>query len=370
MRLLRRMVSACLIATALVAPAAAQDKVTVSVMFDQTGPGGPYAKRGENGFNLALEQARADGSLKVEIVQAKADPGGNPQRAATLATEAVSSDAALLVYGTSSGPALAMAPITQQAKLPLIVVQATTPKLLAVGDYVYASAAYYKTFHELYGKFLGSKGIKKLSVIYTGDSPSFNELGSKDYVEFGKKYGFEVDLNEVAIATTDFTTVTRKMLAGNPDAIAFLLYGPQSATFIGLLRQANYQGYVGANTVTDFLAAAGDQANGIYSPAPYAPPITCEGGVKFGEAYRAAYGVAADDIAANGYNAGRMLARAIELANGDYSRESLKAGMDKVLAEGLTDTATCTLSFEGHEPKLPGILVQIENGQQVEVKTE
>lgn len=370
MKHLSRIVTSCMLATAIISPAVAQDKVTLAVMFDQTGPGGPYAKRGENGFNLALDQAREAGTLKVEIVQEKADAGGNPQRAATLATEAVNSDAVFAVYGTSSGPALAMASITQQAQLPFMVVQATTPQLLAVGDYVYASAAYYRTFHELYAKYLGAQGIKKLSVIYTGDAPSFNELGSKDYVAFGEKYGFEVDLNEVAIATTDFTTVTRKMLSGDPDAIAFLLYGPQSATFVSLLRQANYQGIVGANTITDWLAAAGDQATGIYSPAPYAPPITCEGGVKFGEAYQAAFGAPADDISANGYNAGRMLVRALELADGDFSRENMKASMDQVLVEGLTDTATCTLSFEGREPKLPGILIQIENGQQIEVKTE
>ncbi|MER2534103.1 MAG: ABC transporter substrate-binding protein [Rhizobiaceae bacterium] len=348
----------------------AADAITISAYFDQTGPGGPYAKRGENGFNLAIEEAKASGALKVDIKSIKGDTGGNPQRAATLAGEAVSSDASVVIYGTSSGPALAMAPAMQQAKLPFIVVQAVTPKLLSVGDYIYTSSAYYRTFHELYAKFLGSKGIKKLAVVYTGDAPSFNELGSKDYVEFGRKYGFEVELNEVAISTTDFTTVTRKIVASQPDAIAFLLYGPQSATFISLLRQAEYKGYVGANTVTDFLAAAGAQANGIYSPAPFSPAISCEGGRKFAEAYQKAYGAAADDIAANGYNAGRMLVRAIEIANGNYTRENMKASMDKVLAEGLKDTSTCTLSFEGHEVKLPGILVQIEDGKQIEVKLQ
>lgn len=370
MKRLRVVLGSSVILAAITFAAQAADSITVSAFFDQTGPGGPYAKRGENGFNLALEEAKASGTLKPEIKIKRGDTGGNPQRAATLAGEAVNSESSIVVYGTSSAPALAMAPAMQQAKLPLVVVQAVTPKLLSIGNYVYTSSAFYRTFHELYAKFLASKGVKKLAVVYTGDAPSFNELGSQDYVAFGQKYGFDVELNEVAISTTDFTTITRKILSNQPDAIAFLLYGPQSATFINLLRQADYQGYVGANTVTDFLTAAGEQANGIYSPAPFAPPIGCEGGKKFAESYQKTYGAEADDIAANGYNAGRMVVRAIELANGMYTRESLKESMDKVLSEGINDTSTCTLSFEGHEVRIPGILVQIEGGKQVEVKLQ
>ncbi|GGC67111.1 substrate-binding domain-containing protein [Chelatococcus reniformis] len=105
------------------APAAAQD-LKVALISSKTGPLEAYAKQTEAGFNLGLEYLTG-GTMTVngrKIVVIAKDDQGKPDLAKSMLEQAYIDDDVDLAVGTSSsGAALAMLPVAEDAKKVLIV---------------------------------------------------------------------------------------------------------------------------------------------------------------------------------------------------------------------------------------------------------
>lgn len=333
--------------------------IKVAVLFDKTGAAGPYGLRALNGYNLALSQARAAGLLKgVTIRTTYGDPGSVVGQSATLAQEAVSAGENVIVYGMASAEGLAMEPIADSAGIPLLTATNAIPPS---DKNAFMVLPKFGTFHGLFAHFLGKVGVKKLAFLMQSGNPDYAALEAQ-FQAFGQKYGFAVNVTQVPATQTDYSSVSQSILATNPGAIDLILYGPGAATMVGLLDQAHYTGIVGGQTISGFLPSVGTQADWLIAPAEYAADSSCRGEQAFGKAFAAKYGQPADETSANGYNAGLMLARAIQLSKGNYSHSNFRKSLAKVEKAGITNTSTCTLKWQNGAATIPGALTEVVNG--------
>ena len=130
---MKRLLGAALAAAALSAAsvASAQD-IKVALISSKTGPLEAYAKQTETGFTLGLEFLTG-GTMAVngrKIVVLSKDDQGKPDLAKSLLEQAYGDDRVDLAVGTtSSGAALAMLPVAEDAKKILIVEPAVADQI-------------------------------------------------------------------------------------------------------------------------------------------------------------------------------------------------------------------------------------------------
>lgn len=116
--------AAAFVASGLMAADAAAQDIKIALVYSKTGPFEAYAKQTEAGLMLGLEYL-THGTMALDgrkIVVLLKDDQGKPDIAKSLLEQAYADDEADLAIGTSSsGAALAMLPVAEDAKKVLIV---------------------------------------------------------------------------------------------------------------------------------------------------------------------------------------------------------------------------------------------------------
>ena len=114
--------------------AVAQD-IKIAHVYDKTGFLGPYAKQTQDGLMLGLEYA-TKGTMMVnghKLVVIEKDNQGKPDVAKSMLEAAYADDKAAIAVGpTSSGAALAMLPVAEQAKKILLVEPAVADDITGI----------------------------------------------------------------------------------------------------------------------------------------------------------------------------------------------------------------------------------------------
>ena len=128
------------LALALPVASAAQDKgpILIGVIGSLTGAEATYGLSTRHGVELAIDELNAKGGLKGRKFAAKVyDDQGKPEEAATATTRLVSQDKVAIVLGeVASSRSLAMAPIAEANKVPMITPSSTNPRVTKDGGKV------------------------------------------------------------------------------------------------------------------------------------------------------------------------------------------------------------------------------------------
>lgn len=118
---------------ALSVTASAQDKapILIGVIGSLTGAEATYGLSTRHGVELAIAELNAKGGHKGRKFVAKVyDDQGKPEEAATATTRLVSQDKVAIVLGeVASSRSLAMAPIAEANKVPMITPSSTNPRV-------------------------------------------------------------------------------------------------------------------------------------------------------------------------------------------------------------------------------------------------
>ncbi|GEK79111.1 ABC transporter substrate-binding protein [Agrococcus baldri] len=354
------------------APAEGASSLTIPLVFDATGAAGPFASEALRGAQLAITEVNEAGGIDGTLIEpVVTDSGSDPQQAAAAMNRAVRDNAPVVLYGSGSNMALAMAPIAQQASTPLIAVQSGAPGLLENGEYVYRSTPQQVLFHELQAQYLAEQGVERVAVLYNSDNETYNELGSEGYAAFGEEYGFSVESEGIMTADSDVSTVTSLLLESEPDAFVMLLQSNNN-TVPERLRQLGFEGIIAGSISIGVptLTAMGDLANGIVWPDTFAYDIECESGSAFVEAYEAEYGELPGSLGASGYDGARMMIEGMRNAP-SLDAEGIQQGLQTVLESGFDEAATCEVWFdEERNPHSPARLLQWQDGAFSTIATE
>ena len=101
-----------------------------------TGAEATFGDSSDKGFKLAIEELNAKGGVKGKQLDLKTyDDQGKPEEAATAANRLVREDKVTVLLGeVASSRSLAMAPIAEANKVPMITPSSTNPKVTKDGD--------------------------------------------------------------------------------------------------------------------------------------------------------------------------------------------------------------------------------------------
>lgn len=339
--------------------------VKVAAIQELTGPAAFAGLSAQKGVQLAVKEINANGLLgSTKMVVDYSDTGGNAQTAASQVTSVLSKKDYVAAFGpVTSGTAVAVAPVAERGKLPIVFSQAGSDGVV-VGDYTFRITPPMASYYPAVGSYITKVGAKKVGVIYTSDFPTLNGVGTKTLPDVAKQLGASiVSSTGVPLATQDFSAPISKALKAKPDLMAILLVGAQNPTAMKQLRQAGYSGPVIGNSGAGAgnLAPAGKDGAGMTWPATFNHSEPGASSQKFVAAYQAAYKEAPLNYAAEAYDGAYWLANAIKTG---CDRSGIKDALKGIAAKGFTG-ALGPITFDGNDARLKGIVVQWDGTKEI-----
>jgi len=342
------------------------DTIKIGEVGSMTGSEATFGVSTHEGIQLAIKEQNAKGGIKgkkVELISL--DDQGKPEEAAIATTKLISQDKVTAILGeVSSSRSLAMAPIAQQNKIPMVSPSSTNPKVTEVGDYIFR-VCFIDPFQGAVMAKFAAETLKVKKVAILRDVKSDYSVGLSDYFTAAfKKSGGEIVVDQsYSSGEVDFNSQLTSIRAKKPDAI----FVPGYYTEVGLIaKQARKLGIKvplmgGDGWDSDKLYEIGGKAlnNGFfsnhYSKDDQAPAVQ-----NFVKSYKSTYNKSPDGLAAMGYDAAVILFAAISKTNTGTSAE-IRAELAKI-KEFQAVTGKITIDEKRNASK-PAVVLEVKDGK-------
>ncbi len=296
------------------------DSILVGEVGSLTGPEATFGISTNKGIKLAFKEINDAGGIngkKLELITL--DDQGKPEEAATAVTKLITQNKVSAILGeVASGRSLAMAPISQQNKVPMITPSSTNPKVTAVGDYIFR-VCFIDPFQGTVMAKFAHDTLKAKKVAVLRDVKNDYSVGLADFfIETYKKLGGEIILDKsYSAGDIDFKSQLTAIRAKHPDAI----FVPGYYTDVGLIaRQARELGIKapllgGDGWDSPKLQEIGGKAvNGSYFSNHYSAEDKSPHVQSFIARFKAMNNEIPDGLAAMGYDAAMVLAASMKSA--------------------------------------------------------
>lgn len=328
---LTRFLTVTALALALSLPAAA-DTIKVGVIGTFSGP---YALFGKN-FRLGIDAYQAlngkkAGSHDVEFVYRDLD-APNPAKAKALAQELVVKERVHYLAGIYFTPnAFAVAPILEEAQVPLVVFNAATSSITEKSPFI-ARTSFTMWQNTVPAAQVALKqGAKKVAIAVSDYGPGVDAANAfKKTFEAGG--GTVPESVRMPLSTTDFNPIMQRIKDSGADTVfAFLPAGPPTLGFVkGFIENGLKSGGIRLLTTGDVvtepdLPNIGDAGIGILSTYHYSSSHDSPENKRFIEAVKSVGGrfeeITMTSVAA--FDGTHLIYRMIEATNG--ARDPRKA---------------------------------------------
>lgn len=330
-----------------------------------TGSEATFGISTHHGIELALNEVNSRGGVKGKKIKVVSlDDQGKPDEAATAVTRLITQDKVLAILGeVASSRSLAMAPIAQSNKIPMITPSSTNPKVTDVGDYVFRVCFIDPFQGTVMAKFAAEKLKAKRVAILTDVKNDYSVGLAKFFQEtFEAKGGKIVASQSYSAGDIDFKSQLTSIRSTNPDAV----FVPGYYTEVGLIaRQARQMGLrvplLGGDgwDSPKLTEIGGESMNGNYFSNHYSQEDTSPRVQDFISKYKAAYSESPDAMAALGYDATLILVEAMERA-GDLSPAKIRSEISKTSGyKGVT--GVITLNSQRNAVK-SAVVLKVEQG--------
>ena len=342
------------------------DTIKIGEVGSMTGSEATFGISTHEGIQLAIKEQNAKGGIKgrkLELISV--DNQGKPEEAAIGTTKLITQDKVVAVLGeVSSSRSLAMAPIAQKNKIPMISPSSTNPKVTTIGDYIFRVCFIDPFQGSVMAKFAwDALKVKKVAVLR--DVKSDYSLGLSDFFKesFIKSGGEIVVEQTYSSGDVDFNSQLTSIRAKKPDAI-FL---PGYYTEVGLIaKQARKLGIKAAILGGDgwdsekLYEIGGKSLNNTYFSNHYSKDDQSPAVQSFVKNYKAAYNKLPDGLAAMGYDAALVLIAAME----STPSASPKEIRDAVAKTKDFQAVTGKISIdEKRNANKPAVILEIKDGK-------
>jgi branched-chain amino acid transport system substrate-binding protein len=349
-----------------------QKEILVGEFGSLTGGIATFGISTRDGSQLAFDDVNSKGGvLGQKIKLLVEDDQSKPEEAGTVVNKLIHQDHVVAMLGhVASSHSLAAAPICQAEKIPMISPSSTNPRVTQVGNYIFR-VCFLDTFQgAVMAKFAyDTLKVKKVAILI--DVRSDYSVGLQTF--FGQAYkklgGTIVSEQSYSQGDSDFRAQLTAIKAANPDAI----YVPGYYTEVGtIVHQARELGitvpFLGGDgwDSPKLWEIGGTAMNGCYFSNHYAADDPSPVVQKFVNDYKAKYNQLPDALAANAYDAARILADAMTRAgstDGEKVRDAIAATKD---FPGVT--GNISINEERNAVKT-AVILKVENGKYLLTET-
>jgi branched-chain amino acid transport system substrate-binding protein len=346
--------------------------IKIGAVLDITGAGASLGVPERQTLEMLADQVNADGGIGGRDVELLIeDDQSTEDGAARAASKLLQSDQVDVLLGASrTGPSLAMRPIAEQAKVPMISLAANI-KIVEGSEWVFKTAQNDRVVIERIVDDMEAKGHSTVAI--ARDASGYGEGVQETFTELGADKGVKVAAVEsFAPDASDFTAQMVNIRNANPDAVVIWGIPPAASLAQVAYRQLGlqapvYQSHGIGNQV--FLDSAGESANGLVAPLgrmlvadqlPEGDPQK-EVVTQFIADYEKAYGESPSTFAGHAYDGFMIAVNALEEAGTDPNalRDAIEGVSDWPGASGVF-----TMSPDDHSglTKEALVLVTVENG--------
>ena len=264
-------------ATLAFAPAAhAQNTIKVGVIAPFSGPFADYGKQMQGGIKAWMAQhGDSVAGKKIQIIY-KDTTGPAPEVAKRLAQELVVRDKVDFLAGFGLTPeALAVAPIAQQAKKPMIIMNAATSVITTKSDYIARFSMTLPQISAPMADWALKNNIKTVATVVADYGPGIDaEKAFSD--RLGKNGGKIAEAIRVPLRNPEFAPFIQRIKDAKPDAVfVFVPAGEQSIAFMKGYRERGLAAagikVIATGDLTDdhVLPAMGDATQGVITTFHY-----------------------------------------------------------------------------------------------------
>ena len=341
------------------------DEIVIGEVGSLTGNDATFGTSTRDGVDLAVQQLNKAGGIngkKVRVVVL--DDQGKPEEAATAMTKLITQDKVVAVLGeVASTRSLAMAPIAQANKIPMISPSSTNPEVTLKGNYIFRVCFIDPFQGAVMAKFAAnSLKVKKVAILK--DVKNDYSIGlSQFFTKTFKSLGGEIIIEQSYSANDiDFKSQLTAIKSKSPDAI----YVPGYYTEVGLIsRQAKELGLNvpllgGDGWDSEKLKEIGGNAiNGNYFSNHYTSDTSTPEVQKFVGEFKAAYGSIPDGLGALGYDSANVLFDAMKRAKSLSPSDIRDAIAETKNFKAVTGTITLD---HNRNPVKSAVVIEIKNG--------
>jgi branched-chain amino acid transport system substrate-binding protein len=261
----------------LAAPGAqAQETIKIGVIAAFSGPFADYGKQMEGGMKAYMKQhGDTVAGKKIELIL-KDTTGPSPEIAKRLAQELVTRDKVDLLAGFGLTPeALAVAPIAEQAKKPMIIMNAATSIITTKSDYIARVSMTLPQVSAPMASWAIKNNIKRVVTLVADYGPGIDaETAFKNTLVAGG--GQIVESIRVPLRNPEFAPFIQRIKDAKPEAVfVFVPAGEQGVAFMKGYRERGLAEagikVIATGDLTDdhVLPAMGDATLGVITSFHY-----------------------------------------------------------------------------------------------------
>lgn len=335
----------------------AKTVVTFGAVLPLTGEVASWGKDSSNGIDLAVEEAnRRSEKYKFQVVYE--DSKGKAAEAVAAVRKLVNVDKAVAIIGDNiSGPTIAMVPVADAAKVPIISPSASSPKLSGMSRFFFRVYPSDVTEAGFMAEVSALKlGLKRVAILYVNNDfgLGLRNVFTRDFESRGGDILSAQGYNE---DQTDFRPYLARVGGQSPDGVYLAGYFKDGGAILKQARELGIKArFLGSTTHEDpqLLEIARDAADGLVYPysTGYDEKSTDRVVVAFKAAFRSKYGRDPGLVAALGYDCARLVSDAVE-ARGASSSSALRDFLANVKGyDGATGPITFDENGDVHKPVL------------------
>jgi branched-chain amino acid transport system substrate-binding protein len=280
-----------------IAAVASAQTVKIGVVNTYTGPAASFGEMTDRAMNLYLKVHAKDLPPGVRLELIRRDDGGpNPDKAKQLAQELIVRDKVQLLAGVAFTPnALAIAPLTAEAKIPLVITNAGTSVITTRSPYIVRVS--FTLWQSVYPLGQWAAGRFKTAYTLVSDYAPAHDAETAFMQGFKAGGGQIVGSVRVPLQNPEFAPYMQRVKDTKPEAL--MVFIPAGKTATALMKSYGELGFAAAGikligpgdiTTDEELPNMGDVALGVTTVFHYSAAAERPANKRFVQAWKKEYG--------------------------------------------------------------------------------
>lgn len=345
-------------------PAHAAEPIRLAAIFSETGIAASHNAPLLAMTELAVQEINANGGLlgrPLELI--RLDNESTPIGATMAARKAVNLDVVAVIGAHWSSHSLAMAPILQQAGIPMISPGSTNPEVTRTGDYIFR-ACFLDSFQGMaMARFARDELKARTAVVLRNIDEAYSIMLADFFLNAFRARGGTIlaDL-EYRGNAIDFSAGIARIKELAPDIVYLPGYTRDSGL---LIKQARSMGlatvFLGGDAWDEIEQFAGNSIEGSYQSAPWHPEVPYQRSRELQRLYRQKFNSPITNLSAPlAYDAVNLLAEAVRAGN-SADRTSIRNQLAAIRSfEGATGAFTFDRNGDPENKKV--IIIRFQDG--------